>query len=880
MNTDQDSIILNWLQSLGMPQYAAAFCDNGYDELEVCKLIKDEDLDAIGVTNPLHRKIILDSVHRLKCEGATSVYFTLEEVNRAKMHQRSLQKTSPSCESTQRDLIYDVSPRPNHSAFVQTHSNSGGPAAYSTAAISLPLPIERLVRSKLEQEQVDVRSLVHIQAGERNVSMLTALAMRYAEELSQDYLQVLSVLESLSHPTHQHLPSQQGELRGAHSETHLISKDICEMSLGSRQPPAVPTSPPPLNTHQISKESVSNPNFKPTHQSLHYLRSQPAANFHQPIRMASQPALGDWNSTFIQSKEPTSGRSRHFQGPPCFERRPPGCTCYQMQMSQPKTFDDAAALEHRRKEALVQAKAGRLSAEQAMLQIRQCEKERSDMTEKKVKKKSATTKLGEFFKFPSFRRKSKQPEKQGHGAKSNRSMSCSDTFGPPPCAIGPSLSTSQLANDLKINCSCGLPPAMHASRSMNFSPCSCDECLKIRSGMMQVPPPPSPMLSHRSAPVRCSARYPSNRRVNADIVRAPPTCRQCNAPLNQPQKVLPKFYSPQVTRKTYQPLTSPIPHHYNKPVVDKFEAWYQQNLPSDDETRHLIDPNQSDDTNSINNTSFDAFVQSSRSALASPPLVTAPRPAFAVVKDIPGVNNPAHSYHSDSLSSEDLSTRQQRIKQQSGSEASPSVVRGRRDSGCYLSNENLNNNSSNSSTCEKKGQGFATPTQSSKASADSSMAEKLRKQMAMEGIDLTRYPYTDENGHWCVPMSLVSRYATLYSTDLTTVALKMDAARCYDLQARQQQCVPLSADTRRNPEQKRVSSVKEFLVLSGLPMYTDKLLTNGYDTLGSLANMNEEKLKSCGVTDPIHVEIIMSAINSTWHCDASKEQLNTVEINV
>ena len=51
----------------------------------------------------------------------------------------------------------------------------------------------------------------------------------------------------------------------------------------------------------------------------------------------------------------------------------------------------------------------------------------------------------------------------------------------------------------------------------------------------------------------------------ADIVRAPPNCKQCNTPLNQPQKVLPKFYSPQVTRKTYQPLQSPTPHHYNKP---------------------------------------------------------------------------------------------------------------------------------------------------------------------------------------------------------------------------------------------------------------------------------------------------------------------------
>ena len=40
-------------------------------------------------------------------------------------------------------------------------------------------------------------------------------------------------------------------------------------------------------------------------------------------------------------------------------------------------------------------------------------------------------------------------------------------------------------------------------------------------------------------------------------------------------------------------------------VSEKFDAWYQQNLPSDDETRHLIDPNMSDDSSM--SLSFEAF---------------------------------------------------------------------------------------------------------------------------------------------------------------------------------------------------------------------------------------------------------------------------------
>ena len=91
--------------------------------------------------------------------------------------------------------------------------------------------------------------------------------------------------------------------------------------------------------------------------------------------------------------------------------------------------------------------------------------------------------------------------------------------------------------------------------------------------------------------------------------------------------------------------------------------------------------------------------------------------------------------------------------------------------------------------------------------------------------------------------------------------------------------VPLSADTKRNPEQKRVSSVKEFLVLSGLPMYTERLLSNGCDTLNSLASMNEDKLRSCGVTDPLHIEIIVSAINSTWNTETLTDQIETSSVH-
>lgn len=76
-----DNIVVDWLKSVKLELYTQAFLDNGYDELEVCKQIGGADLDAIGVHNGVHREILLQAVTRLREEGGTSVYFTLENTD-------------------------------------------------------------------------------------------------------------------------------------------------------------------------------------------------------------------------------------------------------------------------------------------------------------------------------------------------------------------------------------------------------------------------------------------------------------------------------------------------------------------------------------------------------------------------------------------------------------------------------------------------------------------------------------------------------------------------------------------------------------------------------------------------------------------------------
>ena len=73
----EGNIVTEWLRSLDMMGYSQAFLDNGYDELEICKQIGPDDLDAIGVVELDHRSDILMAVDRLREEGGTAVYFTL-----------------------------------------------------------------------------------------------------------------------------------------------------------------------------------------------------------------------------------------------------------------------------------------------------------------------------------------------------------------------------------------------------------------------------------------------------------------------------------------------------------------------------------------------------------------------------------------------------------------------------------------------------------------------------------------------------------------------------------------------------------------------------------------------------------------------------------
>lgn len=190
------NIVVEWLKSLHLGQYAESFIDNGYDDLEICKQIGDPDLDAIGVLNANHRSRLLGSIKTLREEGAASVYFTLEE---SQIIQENCKLDSDSKSSSEK------LESPGGSAWSR-RSNSATSLAgdfvddYEEGKAQLvripKLQLKMLIRDKLHQDNIKLSAQPYsTQDGERGY--LEGLASRYADLFNTHYRDVLVHLEDL-----------------------------------------------------------------------------------------------------------------------------------------------------------------------------------------------------------------------------------------------------------------------------------------------------------------------------------------------------------------------------------------------------------------------------------------------------------------------------------------------------------------------------------------------------------------------------------------------------------------------------------------------------------------------------------------------------------
>lgn len=131
-----------------------------------------------------------------------------------------------------------------------------------------------------------------------------------------------------------------------------------------------------------------------------------------------------------------------------------------------------------------------------------------------------------------------------------------------------------------------------------------------------------------------------------------------------------------------------------------------------------------------------------------------------------------------------------------------------------------------------------------------------------EGIDLTEEPYSDKHGRCGIPEALVQRYAEDLDQPEREVATNMDQIRVKLLRKQHRMAIPsggLTEICRKPLSPGCVSSVSDWLVSIGLPMYTSTLTEAGFSTLGQVPSLSHTCLQEAGITEERHISKLVSA---------------------
>uniref|UniRef100_A0A3Q2XEC3 SAM and SH3 domain containing 1a n=1 Tax=Hippocampus comes TaxID=109280 RepID=A0A3Q2XEC3_HIPCM len=116
----------------------------------------------------------------------------------------------------------------------------------------------------------------------------------------------------------------------------------------------------------------------------------------------------------------------------------------------------------------------------------------------------------------------------------------------------------------------------------------------------------------------------------------------------------------------------------------------------------------------------------------------------------------------------------------------------------------------------------------------------LEQRLEAEGIDLTEEPYSDKHGRCGVPQPLMQRYSEDLQQPVKEVASTMDQLRVRELRKQHRMAIPsggLTEMCRRPAPSGSVSTVSDWLVSIGLPMYASALASAGVDSLSGVASL-------------------------------------------
>ncbi|KAG1665310.1 SAM and SH3 domain-containing protein 1 [Nymphon striatum] len=134
-----------------------------------------------------------------------------------------------------------------------------------------------------------------------------------------------------------------------------------------------------------------------------------------------------------------------------------------------------------------------------------------------------------------------------------------------------------------------------------------------------------------------------------------------------------------------------------------------------------------------------------------------------------------------------------------------------------------------------------------------------------EGINLSDIPYTDKTGFCGIPPALVQRYTEELDQEMSLMAKILDRIRIIHLKLQGKVGVPndFLIDSCTSPViNANYSSINDWLISIGLPMYYEGFHQMGYIELDQCSKMTDRELNLCRVQDARHLLKFLRAIDS------------------
>ncbi|NXA39208.1 SASH1 protein, partial [Eudromia elegans] len=138
----------------------------------------------------------------------------------------------------------------------------------------------------------------------------------------------------------------------------------------------------------------------------------------------------------------------------------------------------------------------------------------------------------------------------------------------------------------------------------------------------------------------------------------------------------------------------------------------------------------------------------------------------------------------------------------------------------------------------------------------------IETKLQSEDIDLTEEPYSDKHGRCGIPEALVQRYSEDLDQPEKDIATNMDQVRVKQLRKQHRMAIPsggLTEICRKPVSPGLITSVSDWLISIGLPMYSSTLIEAGFNTLSKVPSLSQTCLQEAGITEERHISKLLAA---------------------